>query len=64
MQCLKHMTRTAESKWTVWIDADTFVHSPISYKQFEDLLPDDKWITFRRQRYVAHKLGPSVVFMV
>ena len=37
---------SAESKWVVWIDADTFVHSPISYKQFEDLLPDDKWITF------------------
>ena len=38
--------KSAESKWVVWIDADTFVHSPISYKQFEDLLPDDKWITF------------------
>ncbi len=39
------VTRT-DDQWTVWIDADTFVHSPISYKQFEDLLPNDKWITF------------------
>ena len=38
--------KSALTKWVVWIDADTFVHSPISYKQFEDLLPNDKWITF------------------
>ena len=39
------VTRT-DNQWTVWIDADTFVHSPISYEQFENLLPNDKWITF------------------
>jgi len=39
------VTRT-DDQWTVWIDADTFVHSPISYEQFENLLPNDKWITF------------------
>jgi len=32
--------------WTVWIDADTYVHSPISFEQFQTLLPNDKWITF------------------
>ena len=32
--------------WTVWIDADTYVHSPISFEQFQSLLPNDKWITF------------------
>lgn len=39
------VTRT-DDQWTVWIDADTFVHSPISYEQFENLLPNDKWITY------------------
>jgi hypothetical protein len=32
--------------WTVWIDADTYVHSPVSFEQFQSLLPNDKWITF------------------
>ena len=34
------------TKWCVWIDADTFVHSDWSYEEFEKLLPDDKWITY------------------
>lgn len=32
--------------WCVWIDADTFVHSPWSYKEFCSILPDDAWLTF------------------
>lgn len=32
--------------WCVWMDADTFVHSTWSYKQFKKQLPDDKWITY------------------
>lgn len=32
--------------WCVWMDADTFVHSPWSYDNFSNLLPDDKWITY------------------
>jgi hypothetical protein len=32
--------------WCVWMDADTFVHSDWSYKQFKDLLPENKWITY------------------
>tara|TARA_B100000683_G_scaffold276820_1_gene332286 strand:+ start:3418 stop:4260 length:843 start_codon:yes stop_codon:yes gene_type:complete len=32
--------------WCVWMDADTFVHSPWSRKQFKSLLPDDKWLTY------------------
>ena len=35
-----------DDTWTVWIDADTYVHSPINYDQFTQLLPKDKWITF------------------
>jgi len=35
-----------DDTWTVWIDADTYVHSPINYEQFTQLLPKDKWITF------------------
>lgn len=32
--------------WCVWMDADTFVHSDWSYKEFTNLLPNDKWITY------------------
>jgi len=32
--------------WVVWMDADTFVHADWSYKQFKELLPDDKWLTY------------------
>lgn len=32
--------------WCVWMDADTYVHSPWSYEQFKELLPDDKWMTY------------------
>lgn len=32
--------------WCVWMDADTFVHSQWSYKQFKQQLPDDAWITY------------------
>ena len=39
------VTRTNDT-WTVWIDADTYVHTPINYEQFQQLLPSDKWITF------------------
>ena len=35
-----------EDGWTVWMDGDTYVHSAISYDQFQNLLPNDKWITF------------------
>jgi hypothetical protein len=39
------VTRT-DDQWTVWIDADTYVHTPINYEQFQQLLPSNKWITF------------------
>ena len=32
--------------WCVWIDADTFVHSPWSKDEFEKLLPNESWLTF------------------
>ena len=32
--------------WCVWMDADTFIHSDWSYKQFNNLLPKDTWITY------------------
>jgi len=34
------------SDWCVWIDADTFVHSPWSYEEFNALLPNNKWLTY------------------
>ena len=32
--------------WVVWMDADTFVHSDWSYRDFAALLPDTSWITY------------------
>ena len=32
--------------WIVWMDADTYIHSPWSYEQFKSLLPNNKYITF------------------
>ena len=38
--------RLQNNNWVVWMDADTFVHNAITYEQFEDLLPNNKWITY------------------
>jgi hypothetical protein len=32
--------------WCVWMDADTYVHSPWSYEDFAAQLPDNSWITY------------------
>lgn len=32
--------------WCIWIDADTYVHSNWSFEQLQELLPNDKWITY------------------
>jgi hypothetical protein len=32
--------------WCVWMDADSFIHSPWSYEQFKDLLPSNAYITY------------------
>lgn len=32
--------------WVVWMDADSYIHSPWSYEDFIKLLPQDKWITY------------------
>ena len=32
--------------WCVWMDADTYVHSDWTYKQFMSLLPNNAWITY------------------
>ena len=37
----------ARSKdWGVWMDADTYVHSPWTYEDFAAQLPDNAWITY------------------
>ena len=41
-----HAAETCGSDWLVWMDADTFVHSNWSYKQFAKLLPNNKWLTY------------------
>jgi len=32
--------------WCVWMDADSFIHSPWSYEEFKDLLPSNAYITY------------------
>lgn len=32
--------------WVVWMDADTYVHSPWSYDEFKELLPNTSWVTY------------------
>lgn len=32
--------------WVVWVDADTYVHSPWSREDFERQLPNESWCTF------------------
>ena len=32
--------------WCVWMDADTYVHSPWTYEDFAAQLPDNSWITY------------------
>lgn len=39
--CEKH-----KGDWVVWMDADTYVHTPWSYREFKELLPDTSWITY------------------
>tara|TARA_E500000075_G_scaffold135165_1_gene154877 strand:+ start:3222 stop:4070 length:849 start_codon:yes stop_codon:yes gene_type:complete len=34
------------SDWVVWMDADIFVHSIVTYDKFKELLPDNKYITY------------------
>jgi hypothetical protein len=35
-----------EGSWIVWMDADSFIHSDWSYKDFKRLLPENKYITY------------------
>jgi len=32
--------------WTVWIDADTYVHSPVSYNELRKFTPDRAWMSY------------------
>ena len=37
----------ARSKgWCIWMDADTYIHSPWKHKEFKKLLPENAWITY------------------
>jgi hypothetical protein len=37
---------TRSKGWCVWMDADTFVHSDWSHKEFNNLLPNNTWLTY------------------
>jgi hypothetical protein len=38
--------KRCKTDWIVWLDADTYVHSPISLKQFENFTPDNAWMSY------------------
>jgi hypothetical protein len=38
--------KRCNSDWIVWLDADTYVHSYINYKQFKSFLPDGAWLSY------------------
>jgi len=35
-----------QATWIVWMDADTYIHSPWSYTEFTQLLPNNKYVTY------------------
>jgi hypothetical protein len=35
-----------DTDWIVWLDADTYVHSPITKEQFERFTPDSAWMSY------------------
>ena len=37
---------TRSKGWCVWMDADTFIHSDWSHKEFNNLLPNNVWLTY------------------
>ena len=37
---------TRSKGWCVWMDADTFIHSDWSHKEFNNLLPNNTWLTY------------------
>ena len=37
---------TRSKGWCVWMDADSFIHSPWSYEEFKELLPENAYITY------------------
>jgi hypothetical protein len=37
---------TRSKDWCVWMDADSIIHSPWSYEDFAQLLPDNAYITY------------------
>jgi hypothetical protein len=37
---------TRSKGWCVWMDADSFIHSPWEYEDFAQLLPDNAYITY------------------
>ena len=39
-------TNYGTGNWIVWMDADSYIHSPWSYKEFADLLPYNSWLTY------------------
>ena len=37
---------TEDTDYVVWVDGDTYVHSPWSYEDFARLLPKESWLTY------------------
>ena len=41
-----HAAAQNDCDWLVWMDADTYVHNNMSYGEFAEILPKDKWLTY------------------
>ena len=37
---------TRSKGWCIWMDADSYIHSPWKHKEFKKLLPENSWITY------------------
>jgi len=38
--------KAAPGTWVVWMDADIFVHAPVNLRTWDELLPENKYITY------------------
>ena len=38
--------KRCDSDWIVWMDADTYVHSPMSKQAFDRVLPNKSWVSY------------------
>ena len=45
-EAARRWQKMRDGEWLCWLDADTYVHSPLTHEQLSELLPADKWLTY------------------